>query len=231
MRFEPRLSIGAAPLEVETRWIERAHELAEVIAPVHWTTARVEAWLAWADCLPTDFPTIDLPSSLSPDAPYAPLLSEGPDRFARRTAAWGLALGHFDGDTDAASFQAELTALLTRGAFSPGPSLHFGARVHPLASDPAGCPQLEKTEMASIDHTRTRPAGAKTHAHRSETRDDMRIEWDVPIAMDDGLILRADIFRPLTEGRHPVILSYGPYGKGLAFQDGYPSAWPSSTPT
>ena len=60
---------------------------------------------------------------------------------------------------------------------------------------------------------------------RSETRDRMRIDWDVPIAMDDGLVLRADIFRPITKGRYPVILSYGPYAKGLAFQDGYPSAW------
>jgi predicted acyl esterase len=53
----------------------------------------------------------------------------------------------------------------------------------------------------------------------------MRIEWDVPIAMDDGLVLRADVFRPIADGRHPVILTYGPYAKGLAFQDGYPSAW------
>src|SRR5437763_16596282 len=60
---------------------------------------------------------------------------------------------------------------------------------------------------------------------RSETRDGMRIDWDVPITMDDKLVLRADVFRPLTEGRYPVILSYGPYAKGLAFQDGYPSAW------
>jgi uncharacterized protein len=60
---------------------------------------------------------------------------------------------------------------------------------------------------------------------RSETRDGMRIDWNVPIAMDDGLVLRADVFRPITEGRYPVILSYGPYAKGLAFQDGYPSAW------
>jgi hypothetical protein len=43
--------------------------------------------------------------------------------------------------------------------------------------------------------------------------------------MDDGLVLRCDVFRPEKEGRHPVILSYGPYAKGLAFQDGYPSAW------
>jgi len=62
-------------------------------------------------------------------------------------------------------------------------------------------------------------------ATRGELRDGMRVEWDVPIVMDDGLVLRADIFRPPEEGRHPVILSYGPYAKGLAFQDGYPSAW------
>jgi uncharacterized protein len=43
--------------------------------------------------------------------------------------------------------------------------------------------------------------------------------------MDDGLLLRADVFRPIKDARYPVILSYGPYAKGLAFQDGYPSAW------
>ena len=64
-----------------------------------------------------------------------------------------------------------------------------------------------------------------TEAGRSEIRDGMRIEWDVPLAMDDGLVLRADVFRPPGEGRFPVILSYGPYAKGLAFQEGYPSAW------
>ncbi|MSP89151.1 MAG: CocE/NonD family hydrolase [Alphaproteobacteria bacterium] len=53
----------------------------------------------------------------------------------------------------------------------------------------------------------------------------MRVEWDVPIAMDDGLIVRADIFRPLDARHYPAILTYGPYAKGLAFQDGYPSAW------
>jgi uncharacterized protein len=53
----------------------------------------------------------------------------------------------------------------------------------------------------------------------------LRIDWDTPIKVDDGLVLRADVFRPEGEGRCPVILSYGPYAKGLAFQDGYPSAW------
>ncbi len=59
----------------------------------------------------------------------------------------------------------------------------------------------------------------------SEVRDGMRIDWDVPVEMDDGLVLRADVYRPDDDGRYPVILSYGPYAKGLAFQEGYPSAW------
>ncbi|MDB5958458.1 CocE/NonD family hydrolase [Ramlibacter sp.] len=53
----------------------------------------------------------------------------------------------------------------------------------------------------------------------------MHIDWDVAIPTDDGLVLRADVFRPAAPGRYPVLLSYGPYAKGLAFQDGYPSAW------
>jgi predicted acyl esterase len=48
----------------------------------------------------------------------------------------------------------------------------------------------------------------------------MHIDWDVPITMDDGLTLRADVFLPLGNTRCPVILSYGAYAKGLAFQDG-----------
>jgi hypothetical protein len=43
--------------------------------------------------------------------------------------------------------------------------------------------------------------------------------------MDDGLVLRADLFRPPEPGRYPVILSYGPYAKWLHFEDGYKTAW------
>jgi predicted acyl esterase len=64
-----------------------------------------------------------------------------------------------------------------------------------------------------------------SHQQRTEIRDGMRIDWDVPITMDDVLVLRADVFRPVKDGKYPVILSYGPYAKSLAFQDGYPSAW------
>ena len=68
--------------------------------------------------------------------------------------------------------------------------------------------------------TQEKDAQAKT-----EFRDGMRIDWDAPIVMDDGIVLRADVFRPAQEGRYPVLLTYGPYAKGLAFQDGYPDAW------
>jgi putative CocE/NonD family hydrolase len=59
----------------------------------------------------------------------------------------------------------------------------------------------------------------------TEIRDGMAIDWDIPIEMDDGLVLRADVYRPTAPGRYPVILSYGPYAKWLAFQDGYSTAW------
>ncbi len=58
-----------------------------------------------------------------------------------------------------------------------------------------------------------------------EEKDGMIIEWDVPIRMSDGLIMRADVFRPPTPGKYPAILTYGPYAKGLPFQVGYKTAW------
>ncbi len=53
----------------------------------------------------------------------------------------------------------------------------------------------------------------------------MVIERDVPVPVGDGLVLRADVFRPGEPGHYPVILSYGPYAKGLAFQEGYADQW------
>ena len=38
-------------------------------------------------------------------------------------------------------------------------------------------------------------------------------------------MLRANIYRPDDDAPHPVLLSYGPYGKELHFQEGYPDAW------
>jgi predicted acyl esterase len=59
----------------------------------------------------------------------------------------------------------------------------------------------------------------------SEVRVGMQIDWDVPIKMDDGLEIRADIFRPLKEGKYPVIITYGPYAKYLHFEQIYKTCW------
>src|SRR3970040_2559139 len=59
----------------------------------------------------------------------------------------------------------------------------------------------------------------------SEVRDGMRIDWDVPVEMEDGLVLRADVYRPVANGKYPVILTYGPYGKWLHFEDLYIDQW------
>jgi predicted acyl esterase len=53
----------------------------------------------------------------------------------------------------------------------------------------------------------------------------MIIDWDVEIEMSDGLVLRADVFRPGEAGRYPVLLGLGPYAKGLPFEVGYPDQW------
>jgi uncharacterized protein len=53
----------------------------------------------------------------------------------------------------------------------------------------------------------------------------MKILRNEPIAADEGVVLRADVYLPAQEGRYPVILSYGPYGKGFAFQESNHVAW------
>ncbi|MGH7390658.1 MAG: CocE/NonD family hydrolase [Candidatus Rokuibacteriota bacterium] len=60
---------------------------------------------------------------------------------------------------------------------------------------------------------------------RTEIRDGMTITWHQPIPMDDGIVLRADVFGPIEDGAYPTILTYGVYAKGLAYQDGYPMQW------
>ena len=42
-------------------------------------------------------------------------------------------------------------------------------------------------------------------------RNDIRVENRVPIRMRDGVTLYADVYRPVGEGRHPVIVSRTPY--------------------
>lgn len=53
----------------------------------------------------------------------------------------------------------------------------------------------------------------------------MIIERDLPVPMDDGLVLRADVYRPDTNEPVPVIMTHGPYGKGVMYQEHYKTMW------
>ena len=61
--------------------------------------------------------------------------------------------------------------------------------------------------------------------YRNPIRDGMRVGWDVPIPMDDGNVLRCDIFRPVAEGRYPVLMAMGPYAKWMHFSDLFKDQW------
>jgi ribonucleoside-diphosphate reductase alpha chain len=147
MRLDP---VRCAPsLATAERAIERAERVEEVLAPIAWPNAQVEAWLDWADAIPGDWPA-ETPAALGPDGPCDALLNGGPDRYAMRQAAWGLALKYFADPAEALAFQSSLFDLFACGLASPGPCLSFGARLHPLIADPVASPPLEVLPLERV---------------------------------------------------------------------------------
>lgn len=53
----------------------------------------------------------------------------------------------------------------------------------------------------------------------------MRQDKDAAIAMRDGALLRANVFRPAEPGRYPVLMTLGPYGKDVHLSEFMPEAW------
>ncbi len=150
MRFDYRYTAPQLSGEtLETRWIDRTDDVVAVSAPRDWTSVRVESWLDWAQSLPDDFPTVELPTALTKDAPYSSTLEEGPARYARRIAAWGWALGLFDRDVDAVSFHDSLLGSMVQGLASPGTVRASGPRVAPLAGD--GNRPIAETQSIDLD--------------------------------------------------------------------------------
>ena len=132
MRFTPRFQDLTHDLRLERRAVERPDGVASTIVPSGWTDARIEAWLDWAASLPADLPRL----SDGAAAP-SPVLDGAVDRWAGRLAAWGRAMGVFAGEKDARAFADDLTASVLLGLAAPGSALPDGARVHPIADDPA----------------------------------------------------------------------------------------------
>ena len=59
----------------------------------------------------------------------------------------------------------------------------------------------------------------------------MIVERDVSLPMEDGIILKADIFRPKDTTPAPVVMTLGPYGKGVPYRTGFAPQWKWLTTT
>jgi uncharacterized protein len=53
----------------------------------------------------------------------------------------------------------------------------------------------------------------------------LALDQDVPVPMRDGATLRANVFRPRAEGKFPVLMTFGPYGKDVHLSQFMPPAW------
>jgi putative CocE/NonD family hydrolase len=51
----------------------------------------------------------------------------------------------------------------------------------------------------------------------------LKLDKDVHIPMRDGAYVVADVFRPDTDGRFPIIMTMGPYSKDIHFREWNPS--------
>jgi len=54
---------------------------------------------------------------------------------------------------------------------------------------------------------------------------ELKFEKDVPVPVSDGNVLRANVFRPAAEGRFPVVMAHGVYGKDAHFGDAFKVQW------
>jgi ribonucleoside-diphosphate reductase alpha chain len=157
MRFETKFALSdAAQVPLANRLVERANTVIEVLAPENWTTARVEAWLDWADA------QADLGESdpiANADEPLQAALAGGPDRYARRLAARGLAAGLFGSPADAARFRDELLGAMLAGVAAPG---------GPAAREPAEPPVID---LAAMEFNPALAAHLAVHRHDLAAQD------------------------------------------------------------
>ena len=54
----------------------------------------------------------------------------------------------------------------------------------------------------------------------------MALDKDVAIALSDGAVLRADVYRPVADGKYPALMTYGPYGKDSHISQFMGEGWP-----
>ena len=145
MRIKPRFAPLAATVALDPRLIERPGVMTPTLAPADWSDARVEAWLDWAEGLPTDLPE----DNVAPDEDHAAWLGGAADAWAQRLAAWGHELGLFDSADAAETFTDELWASLLLGLAAPQtPSTTPAAPVCLPVSEPGATRRLADLSAA-----------------------------------------------------------------------------------
>jgi len=68
-------------------------------------------------------------------------------------------------------------------------------------------------EMLFTDAVPPAEGGHPGFNPRTEKAEGMIIEYDVGVPMRDGAKIYIDVYRPEAEGKYPVIINWGPYGK------------------
>jgi predicted acyl esterase len=54
---------------------------------------------------------------------------------------------------------------------------------------------------------------------------EMLLEQNADVPVRDGAILQANVYRPKANGRFPVLMTFGPYGKDVPLREFMQEAW------
>lgn len=130
MRFQSGFAALADRVAMETRPVERAGTVQEILAPAGWSDAQAESWLDWLEAEGVD------------GEPTGDWLNGGPDAWCAALAARGLTLGVFPDRTQADLFRDELVATLKLGLATPATPASAPLDIIDL-SDPTASARLQ----------------------------------------------------------------------------------------
>jgi ribonucleoside-diphosphate reductase alpha chain len=149
-------------LSTDWRTLERGPRTLDVLAPRHWTTAQLEAWLDWAEVQHKGLPeNVTLPTEEA--FGFEALLDGAIEAYVRRLGAWGLALGYLE-HGNVSDFISEVRASLLLNHVAPSLMQSIDNRdvTNLLALDD---PSTLKTLNALLIKIRTDAISKASHQH------------------------------------------------------------------
>ena len=135
MRFESRVPF-VRDVSAAVREIDRSSVVVEVLAPRHWTSAQVEAWLDWSDGQVAADGELGWPTSADEADVAEQLLGGALGGYAGRLTARGWSLGLFDDETEAGAFRSALLSSLAQGLAAPAAAFAGSPPPIPAISSP-----------------------------------------------------------------------------------------------